>query len=142
VASGRRARYARLPKKSEVALVEKQAEKHIVCKVNDLAPGEKKVVKLGSTTALLIRSAEDSFYAIRNSCPHQGADLSYGRLMGTVLPSQSHGEYPYGRDYEILRCPWHGFEFDVTTGYCLFGEKLRVKTYKVTVEGEDLVIHR
>lgn len=122
--------------------MEKQAEKHIVCKINDLAPGEKKTVNLGGTTALLVRSAEDSFHAIRNSCPHQGADLSYGLLMGTVLPTDRHGEYPYGREREILRCPWHGFEFDVTNGKCLFGENLRVKTYRVAVEGEDVIVYR
>lgn len=117
-------------------------DRHVVCKTGDLELGETRLVKVGSTSALLIHSSSNSFYAIRNSCPHQGADLAYGRLTGTVLPSDNVGEYPYGRNQEIIRCPWHAFEFDITTGYCMFGEKLRVKTYKVTVEGNDVVVHR
>jgi nitrite reductase/ring-hydroxylating ferredoxin subunit len=34
-----------------------------------------------------------------------------------------------------VRCPWHGWEFDITTGQSVFNpHKMRVKTYAVTVE--------
>jgi nitrite reductase/ring-hydroxylating ferredoxin subunit len=38
------------------------------------------------------------------------------------------------RDGEILRCPWHHWEFDIVTGRTLFPSRQRVATYKVTVE--------
>jgi nitrite reductase/ring-hydroxylating ferredoxin subunit len=38
------------------------------------------------------------------------------------------------RDGEIVTCPWHGLEFDVTTGRCLASPKVRVRTYPVVVE--------
>jgi len=50
------------------------------------------------------------------------------------MPSQP-GEYIWGREGEILRCPWHGWEFDLITGRSIFNpHKMRVKTYEVTVE--------
>ena len=42
------------------------------------------------------------------------------------------------REGEILRCPWHGWEFDITTGRSIVNShRTRVKTYEVTVEPED-----
>ena len=50
------------------------------------------------------------------------------------MPSRP-GEYIWACDGEIVRCPWHGWEFDITTGRSIFNpHKMRVKTYEVTVE--------
>ena len=44
-------------------------------------------------------------------------------------------EYVYGRENEIIKCPWHGWEFEIATGRSIFNpHKVRVKTYEVTVE--------
>lgn len=51
------------------------------------------------------------------------------------ISSSQPGEYIWARDGEILRCPWHGWEFDLTTGRSIFNpHKLRLKTYEVTAE--------
>jgi len=48
------------------------------------------------------------------------------------------GEYRWGREGEILRCPWHGWEFDITSGRSIFNpHRTRVKTYEVTVEAKE-----
>ena len=50
------------------------------------------------------------------------------------MPSKP-GEYIWGREGEIVRCPWHGWEFDILTGRSIFNpHKMRVKAYEVTVE--------
>ena len=75
-----------------------------------------------------------AFYALRNSCPHQAAPLCRGAIKGMTLPCQP-GEYVWAREGEILRCPWHGWEFDIMTGRSIFNpHRTRVKAYDVTVE--------
>ena len=80
-----------------------------------------------------------TYYALRNSCPHQGAPLCLGAITGMAMPSKP-GEYVWTREGEILRCPWHGWEFDVTSGRSVCNpHRTRVKTYEVTVEEDESV---
>ena len=41
---------------------------------------------------------------------------------------------------EVLRCPWHQWPFEIATGSCLVDPTVRVKTYRVTIEGDDIVV--
>ncbi|MBW7453034.1 Rieske (2Fe-2S) protein [Paenibacillus sepulcri] len=108
-------------------------ERLVVCKTTEMEPGQRKIVQVGGRSVGVF-NANGSYYALRNSCPHQGAPLCKGRLTGTTLPSLP-GTYRYGREGEILACPWHGWEFDVTTGKSLFNpHKCLVKSYDVAVE--------
>ena len=107
---------------------------------SDMRPGEMRTVSIGRRAVILCCTGPGAFRAISGLCPHQGADLAKGTLQGTTLPSEA-GHYLYGRQHEIVRCPWHAFEFDVVSGLSLFGEEdLRVKTYPVVVEDGDVVI--
>lgn len=116
------------------------AERSVVCKVDDLGPGERRVVQAGRRPAILCRSASGEFYAVGTVCPHQGADLCRGRLSGTAV-DDGVGHYQWGLDGEVIRCPWHQWEFDVKTGRSLFGEDdERIATYEVTVEGSDILV--
>ncbi len=79
-----------------------------------------------------------AFYGLRNSCPHQAAPLCLGSVQGMLLPGKP-GEYTWARDGEILRCPWHGWEFDIKTGRSIFNpHRMRVKAYDVTIEQQLL----
>jgi len=72
--------------------------------------------------------------AWRNVCPHMAAPVCRGRVSGTTLPSAVY-EYKYGRDGEILQCPWHGWEYDLVTGEHLApGSTARLRGYPVVVE--------
>jgi nitrite reductase (NADH) small subunit len=72
------------------------------------------------------------FYALHNSCPHEGAELCKGPVCGTTLPSDVN-EFIYGRNQEIVRCPWHGWEFDIKTGKSLFSERVRTRKYNLVI---------
>jgi nitrite reductase (NADH) small subunit len=39
-----------------------------------------------------------------------------------------------------LRCPWHGWEFDLDTGVCLDEPSLRTAVYPVRVEGGRIML--
>ena len=109
--------------------------RHVVGRVSDLPPGERKIVDVEGRS-IGVFNVHGQFYALRNSCPHQAAPLCLGSIKGMTMPSKP-GEYIWARDGEILRCPWHGWEFDILTGRSIFNpHKMRVRTYEVTVEDE------
>lgn len=107
--------------------------RYLIGRVSELPPGSRKIIELEGRS-IGVFNVHGSFYALRNRCPHQGAPLCLGPVTGTALPSMP-GEYRWGREGEIIRCPWHGWEFDLTTGRSIFNpHRCRVRTYEVTVE--------
>ena len=113
--------------------------RHVVAPVRELPPGSRKLVHADGR-AIVIFNIGGEFFALLNRCPHQGGDLCEGRLIGLVESSKP-GVYRYSRQGEILRCPWHGWEFDVRTGksWC-DPARTRAKTYEVGTEpGRSLV---
>jgi nitrite reductase (NADH) small subunit len=63
----------------------------------------------------------DKFYAINNICLHRGGPLGQGRLQGVAVT-----------------CPWHSWQYDVTTGKLLTNQTIGVKTYMIEVRGDNL----
>jgi 3-phenylpropionate/trans-cinnamate dioxygenase ferredoxin subunit len=110
-----------------------------VCGIDELAPGERRLVHVGRREVLLCRSVDGTFYAVSNACPHQGAPLCEGGFGGSTVAPEV-GRYGFGLEGEVVRCPWHAWEFDVKTGHALFGEDKRIRTYEVWVEDEDVYV--
>lgn len=107
--------------------------KYVVATRDEIPPGERKVVEVAGRS-IGVFNLDGEFFALRNRCPHQGGPLCSGTLAGFIF-SPAPGEYQYSRQGEILRCPWHGWEFDVRTGQSWFDPaRLRVRRYEVTVE--------
>jgi nitrite reductase (NADH) small subunit len=86
-----------------------------------------------------IFSVNGEYVAVLNVCPHELAPVCRGRLGGTTLPSMP-GEHRWGRDGEILACPWHGWEFDLLTGESLADPRIRLRRYPVDVEDDTIFI--
>jgi len=103
---------------------------HPVCPAAEIPPGSRKIVTLGKVE-IGIFNVHGVYHAYRNLCPHAGAPVCQGRVGGTTLPSAVY-EYEYGREGCILRCPWHGWEFDLETGEHLVDPATRLK--KICVE--------
>lgn len=79
-------------------------------------------------------------YALRNTCPHQGARLSDGVVTCTRVSGRV-GEYRADRDGRIVRCPWHNWEFDAADGRSLHNpDRARVATYKARVDGRRILV--
>ena len=105
----------------------------------DFVPDVPYRVQVGSRPIVVVRVGDD-FYALRDCRPHQGAMLSTGYIAGTTLDSGV-GAIRYGRVGEILRCPWHGWEYDVKTGRSLFDpEHVRIRRYPVQVEDGRVIV--
>jgi nitrite reductase/ring-hydroxylating ferredoxin subunit len=108
--------------------------KYIVATVEEIPPGGRKIVEVAGRS-IGVFNLDGVFFALRNRCPHQGGPLCSGTLGGLIV-SPSPGEYHYSRAGEMLRCPWHGWEFDIRTGQSWFDPaRVRVRSYEVSVEG-------
>ena len=90
------------------------AKKHVVAAVSEIPPGGRKLVTADGR-AIVVFNVGGEFFALSNRCPHQGAALCEGPLIG-LAQSSDPGAIEYTRLGEILRCPWHGWEFDIRTG--------------------------
>lgn len=86
-------------------------------------------------------SIGEEFFAISDRCPHMGASMCAGSLSGTFVASEPH-EYVYGKAGRVIRCPWHGWEFDLESGRSLLEPKrFGLKTYRVTQLDGEVVLH-
>jgi nitrite reductase/ring-hydroxylating ferredoxin subunit len=115
--------------------------KYRVCNVQDIAPGETRSFSIKNIPIVLVRSKQGEFYALYGLCPHQRCSLATGVLGGLTVAPQPGAAFEYIREGEILRCPWHSFSFDVTTGACLTApKKLRVKTYPLSITNQEVFL--
>ncbi len=109
-----------------------------VAKISEIPSGGRKVVEVAGRSLGLF-NVNGTFVAALNVCPHEGAPVCLGRIGGTTLPS-SPGEFRWGREGEILTCPWHGWEFDLLTGRALADRRKRLRLFPVTVEDDTLFV--
>jgi nitrite reductase (NADH) small subunit len=70
-----------------------------------------------------VANVAGKLFAINNVCLHRGGPLGQGEL-----------------DRQIVTCPWHGWQYDVTTGKLVTNPAVGVETYPVEVRGEDIFI--
>ncbi|MDR0358814.1 MAG: Rieske (2Fe-2S) protein [bacterium] len=107
--------------------------KHVVGTLSELTPGSRKVVELEGRS-IGVFNVDGELFALRNRCPHQGGPLCLGVLSGLALATTP-DDLQYVRRGEILRCPWHQWEFDIRTGQSWVDPaKTRVRRYDATVE--------
>jgi 3-phenylpropionate/trans-cinnamate dioxygenase ferredoxin subunit len=109
---------------------------HVICSADELEKGHVRIVEVENRSIGVFNVGRE-FYALSNQCPHRGAPLCEGRITG-LKTSPEPGTITLEREGEILKCPWHGWEFDITTGKSVVDpEKIRTMTYDVTVEPPD-----
>ena len=108
--------------------------RHRVGRVDEFPPGRMRLFTLEGRSVGVV-NAQGRFYAVLNVCPHELAPVCEGSVSGTLLPSAP-GEAEYGLEGVILRCPWHGYEFDLSNGgraaFTSFRGRLRM--YDVVVD--------
>jgi len=113
--------------------------RHVVATVDEIPQGGRKLVEVGDRNVVIF-NVNGEFLALLDRCPHQGGSLCAGVLAGFVS-SDEPGQYNYSRPGEFIRCPWHGWHFDVRTGQS-WGDPERVFTKQYNVEvapGQQLV---
>jgi nitrite reductase/ring-hydroxylating ferredoxin subunit len=113
--------------------------RHVVAKVDEIPPGSRKLVTVEGRE-IVVFNLDGDFVGLLNRCPHQGGKMCDG-VVTALITSDEPGKINYERPGEIIRCPWHGWFFDLRTGQS-WGEPDRVKTrhYDAAVaDGRELV---
>ncbi len=93
-----------------------------VARVSELPPGEAKEVVAGEQVLALF-NVEGKYFALDGVCPHQGGPLGRGSLAGC-----------------IVTCPWHGWQFDVTSGQHQLHAQIVQPRFDVRVEGQWILV--
>ncbi len=105
----------------------------------DLRPGAAVELEAFGTTLALFNVA-GRLFALENRCLHQGGPLCRGRVGGAQLPSEP-GRYRYDPDRPVVMCPWHGWEYDLESGRAFFKRAVRVRTFFVEREREEIAVY-
>jgi 3-phenylpropionate/trans-cinnamate dioxygenase ferredoxin subunit len=113
--------------------------RQVVAKASEVAPGTCKIVSVrGREIGIFNLGGE--YFALANRCPHAGGPLCRG-MITPLVQSDGPGHYRLARQNEFIRCPWHGWEFDIRSGQSWCDpNSMKVRQYAITVEpGEQLV---
>ena len=93
-----------------------------VAKISELTPGTGMVVEVNGVSVALFK-IDGAVYAIDNTCPHRGGPLGAGTVEGRVVT-----------------CPLHMWDFDICTGEFTANREIRIATYAVEVEGDEIKV--
>lgn len=116
---------------------------HVVATTDELRAGDRVVVEIDGREIAVFNNDGD-YRAYLNWCLHQGGPCCEGPLTGTYTASYDRDtrqvDLRWHREDEILNCPWHGWEYDVTTGECLSRQHLKLPSYPVHVENGNIIV--
>ena len=93
-------------------------KRYVVAKAAEVGPGTSRLVTAGGRRIALF-NVKGAFYALADKCPHESGPLSRGQIIGLSVADVP-GAYRLERAGEFVKCPWHGWEFEICTGqsYC------------------------
>ncbi|MCY3833544.1 MAG: Rieske (2Fe-2S) protein [Chloroflexi bacterium] len=108
-----------------------------VAELSELVAGERRIIS-AEGRSIGVFNTGSQIVAVLNICPHAFAPVCLGKVTGTTLPSKP-GEFIWGRENQILRCPWHGWEFDLHSGQCLT-DRRRLKRFPVVIRDDGIYV--
>lgn len=99
-------------------------KQYLVGKLQDLPEGRGRAFKAGRAVIAVFR-VDRKVYALANRCTHKGASLCEGSL---------------AHEGTVVRCPWHNWSFDLSTGANCLDADERIRTYEVKVDGDQVIV--
>jgi nitrite reductase (NADH) small subunit len=91
-------------------------------KIGEVPPGMTRELQLDGKV-IALSNVGGKVYAINNVCLHRGGPLGEGELSG-----------------QVVTCPWHGWQYDVTSGKLVTNPAVGVETYPVELRGDDVYV--
>jgi nitrite reductase (NADH) small subunit len=114
-------------------------QRHVICAGEDLPPGAVRTSRIDGVEIGVLNVA-GTIHAMRNVCPHAQAPICRGAVTGTLLPSEV-GTFDFGMENQVIRCPWHRFQYDLHTGRPLTGVGGRLRLYEARIEDDEVVVY-
>lgn len=106
--------------------------------------GESRQVETDSGIPIGVYNVDGEYYALLNKCLHQNGPLCEGDVEREVVGEwNGPGERTRERyaDRYVVKCPWHGWEYDIETGQLLGDDAMQVPTFDVTVDNGSVYVH-
>ena len=113
--------------------------RQVVAAAREIEPGGRKLVEVAGR-AIVVFNIAGEFFALANRCPHKAGELCKGKISG-FISSPEPGVYEISHEGEVIRCPWHGWEFHIRTGKSWSDPRtMNARAFEVKVEkGAQLV---
>jgi nitrite reductase/ring-hydroxylating ferredoxin subunit len=113
-----------------------------VGKLADIADGDYRIFAVDELEVGIFRSGSD-VVAYENVCPHAGGPICQGKIFNKVeeliTPDKKSAGLQFGKERHIV-CPWHGYEYDLTTGCHPGDPSLRLTAVKVAVRDGQIYV--
>jgi nitrite reductase/ring-hydroxylating ferredoxin subunit len=117
-------------------------ERHQVATTDELSEEGDRVLKEVKGTEIAVFNYDGEFYAVTNYCIHQAGPLCEGDLTGDMTLGEDGWSWEYDDEQKYIRCPWHGWVFDITSGQNTDDPRYQVPTYDVEVDDDQIYVLR
>lgn len=109
----------------------------------DLGPGDRKVVRVDDVPVLVLNVGGE-YYALENTCRHQGGPVGQGKVMGRLeaefVGTGERIAESFSETEFTISCPWHGWEYDLRTGTHCGDADVALRTFEVVEENGELFV--
>ena len=95
---------------------------HLVCRLDEIPQGDVVTRTVGGENVILSRQGA-IVSCFQNACAHLGMEIDAGEVADG-----------------IITCPWHGFQYDLTTGECLTAPEVQLQAHMVKVTGNRVEV--
>ncbi len=89
---------------------------------SEIPEGQRKIIQVGEVSIGVFHH-KGGWYALKNSCLHRGGPVCTGVLEG-----------------DVLTCPWHGYQYFVTSGKLIVDPTAKLETYNVDIRSGQVYI--
>jgi nitrite reductase/ring-hydroxylating ferredoxin subunit len=108
----------------------------------DFSDQDHRILAIGKLEVGIFRRGR-KLYAYENRCPHYGGPICQGKIFNRVVevisPDQTSKDLRFAEEENVV-CPWHGYEFSLTTGCHPGDPALRLKAIDVRVDKDQVYL--
>lgn len=108
-----------------------------MCRASELGPGESRIVETNQGRSIGVFNVDGEYHAILNICLHQNGPLCEGdverKIVGEFVDIGQRVQEKYA-DEHVIKCPWHGWEYELETGDLVHDERMSLPVFDVVVD--------